>query len=128
MEKKTAFVAIDGDDIGRKLAACYLSNSVNALKATKALVELKTEQISTLLTDLGYEVLFCAADGVTAVSETSQIDDASLYQKIKETVGDELAFSAGVGDSLREAYVALLYAKSTGKARICNFSSIGENV
>ena len=105
------FVAIDGDDIGRRLAACYLSNQVDALKATKDLVELKTQRISGLLSSLGFEILFCAADGVTGSTRKSVVDDSSLYQRIKEAVGDEISFSVGVGGSLREAYVALLYAR-----------------
>jgi len=119
-----AFVTVDGDDIGRRLAACYISNDVGALVSTKELVELKTQQISQLLTEVGYEVLFCAADGVTAYSRESDLDEDMLYQSIKDTVGDELAFSVGIGATLREAYVALLYAKSTGKARSCSFSSM----
>jgi len=118
------FVTIDGDDIGRRLAACYLSNDVTALETTRELVDLKTQQISDLLTDLGYNVLFCAADGVTAHSEADIIDDKRLYQRIKNTAGLELSFSVGVGKTLREAYVALLFAKSTGKARLCNFKSM----
>ncbi|AXT27531.1 mCpol domain-containing protein [Ruegeria sp. AD91A] len=118
------FVTVDGDDIGRRLASCYLSNDVGALISTKELVELKTQQVSELLTDAGYEVLFCAADGVTAYSQESNLDEDKLYQSIKGKVGDELAFSVGIGPTLREAYVALLYAKSTGKARACSFSSM----
>lgn len=118
------FVTIDGDDVGRRLAACYFLNDVKALQETKKLVELKTQRISELLTTLGYDVLFCAADGVTAYSEGCLIDDGGLYQSIKDTVGSELAFSVGVGKTLREAYVALLFAKSTGKDRLCNFKSM----
>ncbi|PTA97685.1 MULTISPECIES: mCpol domain-containing protein [unclassified Sulfitobacter] len=119
-----SFVTIDGDDIGRRLAACYLSNDIKALEATRELVDLKTHQISNLLTDLGYRVLFCAADGVTAHSNDNIVDDMRLYQSIENIAGLELAFSVGVGETLREAYVALLFAKSTGKARLCNFSSM----
>lgn len=118
------FVTVDGDDIGRRLAACYLSNDVKALETTRELVDLKTQQISELLSDLGYNVLFCAADGVTAHSQEDIIDDIRLYQSIEKTAGLELAFSVGVGGTLREAYVALLFAKSTGKARLCNFRSM----
>ena len=120
------FVTIDGDDIGRRLAACYLSNDVKALQFTKDLVELKTRQISGLLETLGYDVLFCAADGVTAYSNDIALDKRTLYQKINDITGVELAFSVGVGSSLREAYVALLFAKSTGKARICSFDSMAQ--
>lgn len=122
------YVTIDGDDIGRKLASCYLSNRPDALRATKNLVDRKTEAISELLSSMGYEIFFCAADGVTGVLGADQIDIASLYQKIEHVSGDEFTFSAGVGNSLRESYVALLYAKSMGKARICDFDSIGPHV
>lgn len=122
------YVTIDGDDIGRKLASCYLSNRAEALRATKNLVDRKTQEISELLSSMGYEIFFCAADGISGVLSADQIDTASLYQKIEDVSGDELTFSAGVGNSLRESYVALLYAKSTGKARICDFNSIGSHV
>lgn len=122
------YVAIDGDDIGRKLASCYLTNRVDNLKATKDLIDLKTQRISHLLSSLGYEVFFCAADGVTGALKADQINAGSLYQEIANIAGEELAFSVGVGKSLRESYVALLYAKSTGKARVCDFSSIESDV
>lgn len=118
------YVAIDGDDIGRKLASCYLSNRVEALRETKNLVDRKTREISKLLSSMGYEIFFCAADGISGALSADQIDIESLYHKIEDIAGDELAFSAGVGNSLRESYIALLYAKSTGKARICDFRSI----
>ncbi|WP_151720058.1 mCpol domain-containing protein, partial [Gemmobacter serpentinus] len=47
---------------------------------------------------------------------------------IESIGGSEISFSVGVGKSLRESYVALLYAKSTGKARVCDFNSIGKDV
>tara|TARA_R110002110_G_scaffold31590_1_gene111014 strand:+ start:1408 stop:1776 length:369 start_codon:yes stop_codon:yes gene_type:complete len=118
------FITIDGDDIGRRLAACYLSNNVEALRSTKELVERNTQQISEFLEKLGYDVLFCAADGVTAYTSDNALDKRNLYQSIKDIAGDELAFSVGIGSTLKEAYVALLFAKSTGKARICSFDSM----
>lgn len=122
------YVTIDGDDIGRKLASCYLSNRADELKATKNLVDRKTHAISELLTSMGYEIFFCAADGVTGALNADQINIGSLYRKIEDVSGGGLTFSAGVGTSLRESYVALLYAKSMGKAQIREFNSIGSHV
>jgi hypothetical protein len=122
------YVAIDGDDIGRKLASCYFTNRVDNLIATKDLVDIKTQKISDLLLDLGYEVFFCAADGVSGALNAIEIDSSSLYNEIAKIAGEELSFSVGVGKSLHESYVALLYAKSTGKARICDYRSICLNV
>lgn len=122
------YVAIDGDDIGRKLASSYLANRPDNLKATKDLIDIKTRKISELLSSLGYDVFFCAADGVTGALEADKINSSSLYQEIESIGGREISFSVGVGKSLRESYVALLYAKSTGKARVCDFNSIGKDV
>lgn len=122
------YVTIDGDDIGRKLASCYLSNRVEALRATKNLVDRKTKEISELLSSVGYEVFFCAADGISGAVSSDKIDINFLYQRIETISGDDLTFSVGVGNSLRESYVALLYAKSSGKAQICDFESIGDHV
>lgn len=97
------YVAIDGDDVGRKLASGYLANRVENLKATKDLIDLKTRQISELLLSLSYDVLFCAADGVTGALKEDQIDTLSLYQKVALIGGDDISFSIGVGNSLRES-------------------------
>ena len=45
-------------------------------------------------------------------------------RKLKQLAAKALTFSAGVGQSLREAYIALLAAKSNGKACLYNFSEM----
>lgn len=119
------YISIDGDDIGRRVTARHLANDAAGLSAFVAQVHEKVMQIEHLLTGAGYTVIFCAADGV--VAHKADIDAASvagLYDSIQAIGGRELTFSAGVGRSLREAYVALLAAKSNGKARLCIFSEM----
>lgn len=118
------FITIDGDDIGARLTTCYLANDVKSLTRTKSLVEQKTLYVAEVLRAEEFEVFFCAADGVAASSTLSNIDEAAIFEKITCGVGKDLTFSAGVGSTLSEAYIALLYAKSTGKNRLCRFDSM----
>jgi hypothetical protein len=77
------------------------------------------------MADSGYTVIFCAADGVVAYNADADTSGAAeVYASIRAIGGEELTFSAGVGVSLRDAYVALLSAKSNGKARLCIFSEL----
>lgn len=89
------------------------------------LIHERVTRIERLLTSAGFTVIFCAADGVVAhKTESDEASVADLYASIRAIGGGDLTFSAGVGQSLREAYVALLAAKSNGKARICTFSEL----
>ncbi|MGO6982565.1 mCpol domain-containing protein [Rhizobium leguminosarum] len=119
------YISIDGDDIGRRVTAMHLANDAAGLSAFVALVHDKVTQIGRLLENAGFLVIFCAADGVVAHKEdTHATTVADLYTSIEAIGGGDLTFSAGVGRSLREAYVALLAAKSNGKARLCIFSEM----
>lgn len=119
------YISIDGDDIGRRIVALHLSNDAEGLGAFVALIHNKVTRVGDLLRNAGYTVIFCAADGVVAYkAEASPASAVDLYVSIDAIAGNEVTFSAGVGASLREAYVALLTAKSNGKARICAFSEL----
>ncbi len=119
------YISIDGDDIGRRIAAMHLANDEENLSAFVLSVQDKVEQITRVLDEAGYTIIFSAADGVVGRSESCDLDNIELlYKQITAIGGTSLTFSAGVGQSLREAYVALLSAKSNGKARICSFSEM----
>lgn len=119
------YISIDGDDIGRRIVAMHLANDEEKLSAFVFSVQDKVAQISQVLDQAGYTIIFSAADGVVGRSESSDLDDIELlYKQVAAIGGTSLTFSAGVGKSLREAYIALLSAKSNGKARICFFSEM----
>lgn len=60
------YISIDGDDVGRRVTAKHLANDALGLRAFVDLVHEKVTQIASLPTGAGYEVIFCAADGVVA--------------------------------------------------------------
>lgn len=122
------FITIDGDDIGQLIVSCYLKNDHLALARTNELVKNTTEAIADYLRSNGFSVLFCAADGVAAYTDLIFPDDKELYSAIKALADNNISFSVGIGASLREAYVALLSAKSSGKARLHNYKDVNCDV
>lgn len=118
------FITIDGDDVGLKITSSYLRNDVDALSRMNRMVEEKTDLVANFLTGQGFNIIFCAADGVAGYCECERSDFDALYEAIKLIADNEMTFSAGVGRDLRESYVALLYAKSSGKACLKIFESI----
>ena len=118
------FITIDGDDVGRKITSSYLRNDLKELNYVNFLVKEKTELIANFLKDMGFIVIFCAADGVAGYSENDEVNGDFIYNRILSIAGEDMSFSAGLGDDLRESYIALLSAKSAGKSRLHKFSEI----
>lgn len=119
-----AFISIDGDDIGRRITALYLTNDREGLTSFVGSVHENVQMITDILENAGHEIIFSAADGVVA-EIVGDIDTKELYRKIADVGAPKLTFSAGVGDTLQECYVALLAAKSEGKARLRRYKDIG---
>lgn len=120
------YITIDGDDIGQKISACYFRNDSDALFNLNKLVAGIVTDIAQFLSEQGYEIIFSAADGVAAYSSSCTSSGEMLYREISKFGGKELTFSVGVGDSLREAYIALLASKSNGKARLTTYRDLDQ--
>lgn len=118
------FITIDGDDIGQRITKYYLSNDAKALSELNQKMIETTHRIARYLEGIGFSIIFCGADGVAGYSEISVIPENKIFQEIA-ALGKECAtFSAGTGDTLRESYVALMAAKSHGKAQIYSYQSL----
>ena len=116
------YISIDGDDVGQKITSSYLRNDLSELSAINEMVNKKTKLIADFLRNQGFIIIFCAADGVAAYQQDNSSEDNFIFDSIASIAGKEMSFSIGVGSNLRESYIALLLAKSKGKARLCNFS------
>lgn len=117
------FISIDGDDIGRKITSFYLNNNSIQLKQISDDLVSSTSRISELLKEKDFEIIFCAADGVVSCSKIEH-NFSKLFNLISELSPTGITFSAGVGNSLRESYIALLSAKSDGKNCLHYYSEL----
>ena len=122
---KLIYISIDGDDIGRKITSCYLSNDRNGLAELSQSLKISTKAISIKLQEYGFDIIFCAADGVVASTELD-IDLKWLFSEIRRSFPEGMTFSAGCGINLREAYIALTSAKSNGKNCLHEYSALDD--
>lgn len=119
------YISIDGDDIGRKITSSYLSNNEEKLKRLSTDIKESISKVAEFLSGEGFDIIFCAADGVVASTKNEQ-DYNKIFEKISSLSPDKITFSAGVGDTLKDAYIALLSAKSNGKNCLHNHSKAGK--
>lgn len=122
------YVTIDGDDVGQKISASYLFNNVDELININDLVNFATLEISRILAGYGFEIIFCAADGVAGMIDNDSIDLSAIFNNIQTISCDDITFSMGSGRTLKDSYVALITAKSNGKNQHYSLVAGGENV
>tara|TARA_Y100000815_G_C13319915_1_gene491909 strand:- start:1226 stop:1591 length:366 start_codon:yes stop_codon:yes gene_type:complete len=108
------YLTIDADDIGRKITLHYLNNAPSELGKLSVLLEKSTLDVSNLLKETGFDVIFSAADGVAGCID-KDVDFLTIFDSVSALSYSEFTYSAGVGSTLRESYVALMMAKSDGK-------------
>lgn len=119
------YITIDGDDIGQRITSYYLSNDVTSLKEFNDLMNETTQAIANYLESIGFVIIFCAADGVAGFAEEHVIfNHIDVFNEITKISAKCATFSAGIGKSLRESYIALVSAKSCGKSRIHQYSDL----
>ncbi len=117
------YISIDGDDVGRKITSCYLSNNCSELKNLSKSLEETTREISNKLEKYGFDIIFCAADGVVASTHVD-VELEAIFIELQSLAPSGITFSAGVGSNLRESYVALTSAKCNGKNCMHEYSKL----
>jgi hypothetical protein len=114
------YIIIDGDDIGRRITSCYITNDEIQLAKISTEMSSTVLEISQLLQKAGYQVIFCAADGVVGVNQ-NRVDLKELFDSIQSLAPKGVTFSAGTGENLRQAYLALIHAKCSGKNLLVHY-------
>ena len=103
---------IDGDDIGLRIEKCFMVNDENQLHAINEEITSLIFKISNFLKNEGCSIIFSGADGIIFKNENPNA--LKIYRYIK-SIHTSVTFSIGVGNSLREAFLALRYIKANGK-------------
>lgn len=121
----SCYLALDGDDIGRRLERHLVSEDPQGLQEFAMAFEKVRERLVKSITDIG-EVVFLLNGGdsiLISLKETSlPVAIAAVNQALDDA---EFTFSGGYGATLREAYLALKLAKACGKNRILPPVQIG---
>ena len=105
------FYAIDGDDVGRKLERLILEEKINEVSLLSFSITASVNQLQKYMQARGADIIFCAGDGLLAMSH--EIIDVEPLLNINE----DITFSIGIGETSSNALLALKKAKGLGKAR-----------
>lgn len=106
------YAYIDGDDIGLRIENSFMNNDETRLGGVNDEVKRIVKKITTFLEEKNYKIIFSGADGIICKNEN--IDAKEILQFIRNN-SKEISFSIGGGNSLRDSFFALRYAKSSGK-------------
>jgi hypothetical protein len=106
------YIYIDGDDIGLEIEKCFMENDEASLKQINEEMNSLAKKMSSYFIDIGFSVLFLGADGIICKGESINIKKLSSFIR---KISNRFTFSIGAGNNLRDAFLALRYAKSIGK-------------
>ena len=112
MENKVRYTYIDGDNIGLRIEQSFLNNSEDELTLINEGVIEIIALITEYLINNNQKIIFSGADGV--ICKGKNLEDIQVLSMIREK-SKNITFSIGSGFSLRDAYMALRYAKSINK-------------
>ena len=125
-ESYSVFIILDGDDIGRKITSCCISNNEFKLAAISREMNEAVVSIGRMLGELGFRIIFCAADGVVAARDL-EFNANEVFNQVRLLAPEGVTFSAGVGQDLQQAYLALTQAKCSGKNKLLTYEQVGKN-
>ncbi len=110
------YIGIDGDNIGSKIELYFLENNEESIQIFSGIVEKTVQLVALQLKELGMTIIFSGGDSILCRSDT--IDIEKLRSIITVEAKNEIRFSVGIGETMKQAYIALKYAKTSGKDRI----------
>ncbi len=112
------FTIIDGDDVGSKVESHLLANDVTGFTEASRMI---TEFINSLADALSrvptVKIISAGGDSILVEIDDSAIGELSKTLTKLQQPGT-FTFSAGIGATLRESFIALRMAKSSGKRKI----------
>jgi GTP cyclohydrolase III len=105
------FLAIDGDNIGSRVEKLVIMEQAEKLSLYATEVSQRLQYLGQCFNELGGTLVFIGGDSILVNFARSEIE------KIKSVLIEPhpVRFSAGWGSTMREAYIALKVAKSSGK-------------
>ena len=120
------YLAIDGDDVGNELERHILRNDAEALmafsdhyrQASKWLLDRFEQLPDSKIILTGGDTLLLSLPNATPIE---------LLEKIRQDfnkIAQGNTLSMGVGNTIREAHIALKFAKASGKNQLCNFKDL----
>ncbi|WP_443060430.1 mCpol domain-containing protein [Streptomyces sp. NBC_00459] len=116
-----SYLIIDGDDVGGKVEAHLLANDVDSFVASSKEISASIDQLVDSLNEIpGVYVVSAGGDSILARIDNPDIGSICDRLSGLQRPG-QFTFSAGMGETLRESFVALRMAKAAGKRRAITY-------
>jgi GTP cyclohydrolase III len=122
----TLYIAVDGDDVGRRLETYVVNNQVNDLENyARTFQEAINWLIQNLADSFAARVIFSGGDNFLIETEVrNNLLDIVEELRIEFATKANSSVSIGIGEDPRRAFLALKLAKAKGKDRVVVFSEI----
>lgn len=115
VEDGDVYVAIDGDDVGRRLEQLLSRDKEDEVVAFAVVIDEWIRKCSEYVQERGGNVVFAAGDSVLCRVPAGA--SQSIYAMTKD-VDHDVTFSCGVGNTMSEAMMALKMAKARGRDQL----------
>jgi len=113
------YCSLDGDKIGTKLEKLIVNQDMISLSKFSNLISEAINDITKKIKDKGYNIVFSGGDNIMfhGEIETSFCDEISEYFENKTSNN----LSIGIGNTMKESFIALKIAKAKGGAVIIKY-------
>lgn len=111
------YIAIDGDNIGKKLEKYILNENMNKLNEISLYISNRIANIEKLIINFEGQVFMSGGDNILALIPDSSINDFIAHINNINKLND-IKFSVGYSSQIKSTYFALKYAKSIGAGTI----------
>lgn len=116
-----SYLIIDGDDVGNKVEAHLLANDVDSFVASSKEIFVSIDKLVDSLNEIP-GVCVVSAGGDSILARIDNPDIGSICDRLSDLqCPGQFTFSAGIGETLRESFVALRMAKAAGKRRAVTY-------
>lgn len=113
-----SYIAIDGDDTGRRLEGLIMSSAGEEVRSLSQRLETAVDDLRRFIERKDGEIVIAAGDSVLA-----RLPESPELGELDELLSDYsfISFSVGFGTTMRDAWIALKYAK-TRKPAVVEFN------
>lgn len=125
----TQYLAIDGDDVGRRLEYFTITNNMEALSNFSTAFNDAMYWLENIVThEFNATIVFSGGDNLLARLQVNESSKRSIEQlRIGFAQQAPATLSIGLGDEPRQAYLALKLAKASGKNCVKYLGSLSDD-
>lgn len=125
----TQYLAIDGDDVGRRLEYFTITNNMQDLSEFSTAFKDAMCWLENIIThDLNATIIFSGGDNLLAKLQLNDATKISIDRlRLEFAQRAPATLSIGLGDEPRQAYLALKLAKASGKNCVKYVGSLADD-